>query len=321
MRGDTMSIKSNDSLLAIDLATDAVRVLDVRMKRGQPHVAGFATQSVTPGTPESLPDRHLEALAGLIATNRFKSKKCVAAMPTSLITTRAVAIDPAKPQPAEEQIRWTLQNCLPFDPRDLIFDYWPVGNPAANARTRDVLVVATQGSLIKRYLAGFERQKLTCGHLDVAPCALASLIARLATAADAVVGTVTLTDTGGYFAIVERQRVLFWRPFEFPPVKAGAASDAAMDRIGDEISKCVSHMVGSMQVDHMAELLMFGQGAENTKFADYLQDRFHMPVRSPSPFDGFSPEAMPLEVRSAVEPAAASHYAAAVGLAMQPAGV
>ncbi|HVX83551.1 MAG TPA: pilus assembly protein PilM [Phycisphaerae bacterium] len=316
-----MLIKSNDSLLAIDLATDAVRVLDVRMKRAEAQIEGFATQSVAAGTPETLPERHLEALGALIATNRFKSRKCVAAMPTSLITTRAVAIDPNKPQPADEQVRWTLQNCLPFDPRDLIFDYWPVGNSPANARTRDVLVVAMQGSVVKRYLAGLERQKLTCVHLDVAPCAVASLIARLAAASDAVVGAVTLTDTGGYFAIVERQRVLFWRPFEFPPIKPGASREAAMDRIGDEISKCVSHMVGSMQVDHMAELLTFGNGAEDSTFSDYLQDRFHMPVRSPSPFDGFSPEAMPLEVRSAVEPAVASHYAAAVGLAMQPAGV
>ncbi len=316
-----MLIKSNDSLLAIDLANDAVRVLDVRLKRSQAHVEGFATQSVAAGTPESLPERHLEALAELISTNRFKSRKCVAAMPTTLVTTRAVAIDPNKTQPADEQVRWTLQNCLPFDPRDLIFDYWPAGNTAANARTRDMLVVAMQGTVVKRYLAGLERQKLTCVHLDVAPCAVASLISRLATASDAVVGTVTLTDTGGYFAIVERQRVLFWRPFEFPPVKPGASREASMDRIGDEISKCVSHMVGSMQVDHMAELLTFGQGTEDSTFADYLQDRFHMPVRSPSPFDGFSPEAMPLELRSAVQPAAASHYAAAVGLAMQPAGV
>jgi Tfp pilus assembly PilM family ATPase len=316
-----MFTKKSEGVLAIDMATDAVRVLDVKWKRNEPMVTGFATQSVSSGTPETLPERHLEALGSLIATNRFKSKKCVAAMPTSLVVTRSVAVDSSKPQPPEEQVRWTLQNCLPFDPRDLIFDYWPVANGAANARTRDMLVVAAQGTVVKKYLAGFDRLKLTCGHLDVAPCAVANLIGRLAAASDAVVGTVTLTETGGYFAIVERQRVLFWRPFEFPPVKPGAASDAAMDRIGDEISKCVSHMVGSMQVDHMAELLMFGHGAEDSTFADYLQSRFHMPVRSPSPFDSLSAEAMSPELRTAVQPAVATHYAAAVGLAMQPAGV
>jgi Tfp pilus assembly PilM family ATPase len=307
--------KTAESVLAIDLAPDSVRVLDVRFKKGRPHVEAFANQSVTAGGQETLPERHLEALAGLISTHRMKARKCLAAMPTNLVVTRAVVVDPGKPQPPEDQVRWTLQNCLPFDPRDLIFDFWPVGNGGNNNAKRDMLVVAAQASVVRRYLSGFEKLRLTCAHLDVAPCAMASLIARLA-ASEAVVGTVTLTETGGYFAIVEKQRVLFWRPFELPANKGSASQD----KVGDEISKCVSHMVGSMQVDHMSELLLFGNGAEDPAFADYLQSRFHMPVRSPSPFDSLPSEAMSPAVKSAVQPSVATHFAAAVGLAMQPAG-
>jgi Tfp pilus assembly PilM family ATPase len=313
--------KTADSVLAIDLAPDSVRVLDVRFRKGQPQVQAFANQSVSAGGVETLPERHLEALGGLISTHRMKARQCFAAMPTNLVVTRSVAVDPGKPQPPEEQVRWTLQNCIPFDPRDLIFDYWPSGNPSSTTRTKDMLVVASQASVVRRYLAGFEKLRLTCAHLDVAPCAVASLIARLVSASDAIVGTVALTETGGYFAIVERQRVLFWRPFELPTNKGAANSPAAMDRVGDEISKCVSHMVGSMQVDHMAELLMFGSGADDANFSDYLHTRFHLPVRSPSPFDSLPPDAMSPEVRAAVQPAVATHFAAAVGLAMQPAGV
>lgn len=312
-----MFTNAADNLLAIDLAPDSVRVLDIRFRKGNPTVQAFANQSLAAGTVESLPQRHLEALATLISTHRMKAKKCLAAMPTNLVVTRSVAVDPNKPQPADEQVRWTLQNCLPFDPRDLIFDFWPVGDPASNARTRDMLVVAAQASVVRKYLAGFEKLRLTCSHLDVAPCALASLIARLVPAPDSVVGTIALAESAGYFAVVEKQRVLFWRPFELPPAKG----NAALERVGDEISKCVSHMVGSMQVDHMAELLMFGHGSDDPAFADYLHDRFHLPVRSPSPFDGLPQEAMSEDVRSAVQPSVATQFAAAVGLAMQPAGV
>ncbi len=312
-----MFTKTAESLLAIDLGAESVRVLDIRMRRGQPHVEAFANQSVAPGGVETLPERHLDALAALISTHRMKARKCLAAMPTSLVVTRSVAVDPSKPQAADEQVRWTLQNCLPFDPKDLIFDFWPAGNAASSARTHDMLVVAAQASVVKRYLSGFEKLRLTCAHLDVAPCAVASLISRLVSAPEAVVGAVALTETGGYFAVVENQRVLFWRPFELPAHKAAATPD----RVGDEISKCVSHMVGSMQVDHMAELLMFGHGSDDKTFAGYLQDRFHLPVRSPSPFDGLPSDAMSPEVRAAVQPAVATHFAAAVGLAMQPAGV
>jgi Tfp pilus assembly PilM family ATPase len=319
-----MFSKKADSALAIDLAADAVRVLDVKFRRGVPHVSSFASQSVSNGVGlglDTLPERQLTALGSLLATHRLKTRRCIVSMPTSLVVTRAVAIDNSKPQPAEEQVRWTLQNCLPFDPKDLIFDFWPVNEQAPNARTREVLVVATQASVVQRYLKGFEKLKLTCSHLDVAPCALASLVARTVTG-EGMVGTVALGETAGYFAIVEGQKVLFWRPFELPAgQKVISAAKAGLDRVGDEISKCVSHMVGTMQVNPMTELLVFGHGSEDQVFTDYLTNRFHLPVRSPSPFESLPEESMPADLKNAVKPAVATHFAAAIGLAMQPAGV
>ena len=92
--------KTSESLLAIDLAVDAVRVLDVKVRRGSPQVTAFASQSVAAGGLETLPERQLTALEGLLATHRLKTRRCIVAMPTSLVVTRAVAIDNSKPQPA-----------------------------------------------------------------------------------------------------------------------------------------------------------------------------------------------------------------------------
>src|ERR1035437_2685082 len=97
--------KKTENTLAIDLATDAVRVLDVRFRRGVPQILAFASQSVAAGSAESLPARQLSALAGLLATHRLKTRQCIAAMPTSLVVTRAVAIDKSKNQPDDEQVR------------------------------------------------------------------------------------------------------------------------------------------------------------------------------------------------------------------------
>jgi Tfp pilus assembly PilM family ATPase len=313
--------KKTDCTLAIDLAADAVRVLDMRLRRGVPRILAFASQAVAAGTAESLPERQLSALASLLATHRLKTQRCIAALPTSLVLTRSIAIDNSKNQPHAEQVRTVLQNRLPFDPKDLLFDFWPVGDPASNSRTQEVLVVATQASVVDRYLSGMEKLKLTCLHLDVAPCALASLIANTATNQGGLVGAIALSESGGYFAIVERKKVLFWRPFELPSSpKNGAAPTPSLDRIGDEISKCVSHMVGSMQVEPMTELFVFGHGSDDPTFAQYLLNRFHMSVRSPSPFESLPAESMPVDVRNAVKAAVATHFAAVVGLAMQPAG-
>lgn len=134
---------------------------------------------------------------------------------------------------------------------------------------------------------------------------------------------IAIAENTGYFAIIEKQQVLFWRPFEIPgsAQKSLASASPGLDRVGDEISKCVSHMVGAMNVDNLSEILLFGNGADDAGFAEYLTNRFQIPVRAQSPFDAFSAEALSPEVRSAVQPSVATHYAAAVGLAMQPAGV
>ena len=265
-----------------------------------------------------LPQRHLAALEKALAGHRNHAKQCVAAVPTNLVTTRSVLIDPSKAQPPEEQIKQTLQNILSYDSRDLLFDFWTVSKPDGKSRNYEVLVVATQRSVLNTYLAGFKKLKLQCTHMDVAPCALASLIARLVPQSETPVGTVAIGETLGYFAVVEKQRVLFWRPFELPPPKNGHVS--GQERVGDEISKCVSHMVGSQHLDGMTEVLAFGAGAQDPAFVDYLATRFNLQIKSPSPFEAIATNAIPQDIQSALAGAAATHYATALGLALQPIG-
>ena len=90
-----------------------------------------------------------------------------------------------------------------------------------------------------------------------------------------------------------------------------------LDRVGDEISKCVSHMVGSMNVDTLSELVLYGQGSEDVVVTEYLKNRFHVPVRSPSPFDAFGPAGMPGAMRETVDHKLTTQYHTAVGLALQ----
>ncbi len=312
--------KKSDQTLAIDFAPDAVRLLDVSFRRGTPQVRSVATSALASGGVDSLPERHLAALETLISTHRLRARQCVATVPTNLMVTRSVTIDPSKSQPPEEQIKAVLANCIPGGSKDLLFDYWPVGDPAAKSRTHDVLVVATQGSVVQRYLKGFTKLKLTCVHLDVAPCALATLMAKLLPDQDSMVGTIALTESQGYFAVVDKQRVLFWRPFELPAGAVRAGTGASQERVGDEISKCVSHMVRSLHLDGMGEIFAFGQGVHDESFASYLMNRFNLQVRALSPFESLSDAALSPELRAGLELATATQYATALGLAHQTAG-
>ncbi len=308
-----------DSLLTIDLAPDAIRVLDVRVRHGVPTVTSFASAEVPGGTPETLPERHLVALGDVIARNHLKSRSCIAAMPTTMVVTRSLQVDYTKDQTTDEQIQHTLKNCLTFDSQDLVYDYWPITELAATGRPKDILVVATQASVVKRYLAGFEKLKLSCTHIDVAPCAVASLIRGNAGNPDAMVGTVAIAKNTGFFAISEKGKVLFWRPFELPVARGGI--QGSLDRVGDEITKCVSHMVGSLQFDNISEMLVYGHGSDDASVTDYLKNRFHLPVRNPSPFEALPASSMSGELRESIQANVATHYCTAVGLAMQPSGV
>jgi Tfp pilus assembly PilM family ATPase len=308
--------KSIEMMLAIDLAPEAVRVLEVSVRQGQPTIVAMASESLGKGSAETLPERHIAALESVMGTQRFHSRQCVATMPTNLVTTRSVLIDPGKPQSLEEQIRATLQAIQGHDPRALLLDHWNVSETAPRNRPYEVLVVAALRSVLQQYLDGFKRLRLNCTHMDVSPCAMASLIEKLIPEQETMVGVVVLSEGLGYFAVVEKQRVLFWRPFELPEKR----QQAGLERVGDEISKCVSHMVGALQFDGMTDILVFGESAQDRGFASYLTSRFNLQVRSPSPFETLPAEGMTAELRRGLEPSAATHYAAAMGLALQPIG-
>jgi Tfp pilus assembly PilM family ATPase len=313
-----MWTKTTDSLLAIDLAPDAVRVLDVSLRRGAPAILACVSGALESGGLETLPERHIAALAKILAAHHVRGRQCVAAVPTNLVTTRSVIVDPTKAPSPEDQIKQTLQSILTCDAKDLLFDFWTVNQAREIGRSYEVLVVAAQRIVVHKYLEGFTRLKLSCRHLDVAPCALASLIARLMPDLDSMVGTVALGDSMGYFAVVEQQRVLFWRPFELPAVKAGAPS--TLDHIGHEISKCVSHMAGTQNVESLGEIIVFGAGAQDEAFSGYLTNRFNLQVRAPSPFEALAPGALSASVQTSLQTGAATNYATALGLALQPPG-
>jgi Tfp pilus assembly PilM family ATPase len=313
-----MFIKSSDSLLAIDLAPEAIRVLDVTVCRGSASISAVATGTLTEGNADSLPERHIAALEYLLNNHKLRSRKCVASLPTNLVTTRSLVIDPGKAQSPEEQIKLTLQNILTCDAKSLLFDFWKVTEPGEKSRTYEVLVVATQRTLVHKYLEGFKKLKLSCSHLDVAPCALASLLAKLVPQQDAMVGAVALGESLGYFAVVQNQRVLFWRPFEVPPARNG--QQAGQSRVGDEISKCVSHMMGSQHLDRVSDIYLFGNSSQDDAFSSYLLNRFNLQIKTPSPFESLAQEGLPAELRKTLDNAGATHYAAALGLALQPAG-
>lgn len=309
---------ATDCFLTIDLAPECVRVLDVTMRRGALSIESLASELLPEGDPTNLPARHMETFARMLHQHHLRSRRCVGCVPTNLVTTRAVIVDPAKPLLPDDQIKQTLQAILSFDARDLLFDYWNVTYPDAKNRTYEVLVVAAQRSVVHRYLEGFRRLGLSCSHLDVAPCALASLIARLLPQQESMIGTVALGETLGYFAMVEKQQVLFWRPFDMPPAKNGP--QWARERIGDEVSKCVSHMLGAQHMDNLAEIVLVGKNAQDPAFGGHLASRFNVQVRTPSPFASLGANALSSAANAALQASAATDFAVALGLAWQGAG-
>ena len=56
-----------------------------------------------------------------------------------------------------------------------------------------------------------------------------------------------------------------------------------MERMGEEISKCVSHMVGAMNGDNLSEILIFGRNSADPAISEYLKNRFQHQRPAPLP--------------------------------------
>jgi len=309
-----MVFTKSKMVLAVELGGDVIRAVQVKRGGRQPDLAFYAAQNVAPGTADTLVERQLTALEELFRVQHIGTREVLATIPTSIVVTRTAQIDKQRKETPAEQVQTALLNCLPFDSKDLLFDYWPI-QPANTSLRSDVLVVATQASVVQRYLDGFEKLGVTCVHMDVAPCALASLIPLTQQTSEAIVGSVAISRDVGFFVITERNRVLFWRPFDLNTATQKGVSvagiGASLERVGDEISKCVSHMVGTMHLDNLGELLLFGYGSDDLVVTEYLKNRFNVAVRNPSPF------AVLQNGDKIGADKQATHYGTVLGLAMQ----
>ena len=307
------------NLLAVELGTEAIHLLSARTARGKVQVEDLAALALPAGPPATLPDRHLEALGEMLGKLRLRSRRVVAALPTSLILTRTIRLDPCQTQTTEERIIWTLQNCLPFDPRDLVFDYWPVGED--QGKGQEVIVVATQASLVERYLNGFEKLKLQCVHLDVVPCALGALIARTVQPADSTVCTLSLTAGQGFFAVAERGKILFWRPFDLAQTSGQTElGEKHLERIAEEVARCFTHIAGAMPLEKLSQMMLFGQWSDNPALGNYLGNHFHLPTRSPAPLQALGTEGLSAAAQHSAAGIQGTQFAAAVGLTLQYSG-
>lgn len=311
--------KRNTNALAVDLSLDAVRLVSIRRTRGQIQIEDLATHTLPEGPVNTLPERHLSVLAEMLSSLRLRATRIVAALPNNLIITRALRLETEHRQSIEERIVGALQNCIPFNPQDLVFDHWPVGEP--NAKGQEIIVVATQASIVNQYLQGFEQLKLQCVHLDVAPCAVSSLIAHSVHGTGPVCALV-VNGNQGYFAISENSKILFWRPFDLNVATEQAAelNPKTLERMAEEISRCFTHIASNMPLDKISEMMLFGRWSADPTLSGYLADHFHVPTNNPSPLDALGPTGLSPVARQTADSATATQYATAVGLALQYSG-
>jgi hypothetical protein len=149
---------------------------------------------------------------------------------------------------------------------------------------------------------------------------LGTLMAQTVRHADTPVCTLVLAGGQGYFAVAQAGQILFWRPFDLgATARVPEPTEKHLERVSEEIARCLTHISGSMPLDKLGEMMLFGQWSQVPALGQYLTNHFHIAARSPSPLDTVSPQALSEEARR-TDPAAQTHFATAVGLALQFAG-
>jgi len=155
----------------------------------------------------------VQALREVVLAKPFRGRQVISSLPRGKTDIRPVRL-PADADPADRReflrgLATIAEGILPYDPREAILDYLPLGPTETNGRKCCLaLLIAAPKADVDAHLALIQDAGLQCTNLDIAPCALARVLGAGEKRTTAVV---EIDSTSTAIAIVRGTQVLFSR--------------------------------------------------------------------------------------------------------------
>lgn len=169
--------KDAGSLLGVEIASDSIRMLQVRRQRGRCRVVGWVREPIDPPLrgPHLLDDdvRLVDALRQAHRDCATRQRQVAMALPASQVICKVLRLPVGVPDfDAEAQLLEQADRLFPFPLDDLALDYQVLGLSAEHPEHADVLVAACRQSQIDPFEQVFARAGLQVQAMEVDSIAL-----------------------------------------------------------------------------------------------------------------------------------------------------
>jgi type IV pilus assembly protein PilM len=172
--------KDASSLLGVEIASDSIRIAQLRRHRGRYEQlvwAFHACEPFAPGGGRQDPERFVDALRDALRQSGSRQRRAAVALPASQVICKLCQLPVSQaPSQMEAQLLADAERLFPFPLEDLVLDFQVLGASPAQPGSLDVLVAASRQSALQPLAAAFEAAGLELEVVEVDSIALRRLM-------------------------------------------------------------------------------------------------------------------------------------------------
>ncbi|MGV6808374.1 MAG: type IV pilus assembly protein PilM [bacterium] len=171
-------------LLGIDISSSAIKLVELKKKKGQYHVESYAVAPLPEGAASedvlNMVEPTAEVIKKTLKDSRTKLKQCALAVPASVVINKRLSIPAELPESEyEPHIRLEAEQYIPYPIEEVHLDFEVQGASAYNPNTLEVVLVATRQENVDMRVAAAEMAGLKVELVDVESYVLERVIREL----------------------------------------------------------------------------------------------------------------------------------------------
>ena len=169
--------KDASSLLGVEIASDSIRIAQLRRHGGRYQQLVWAVEPIAPGNGWQDPDRIVTALRSAYRQSGSRQRRAAVALPASQVICKVCQLPAIQaPSQMEAQLLAEADRLFPFPLEDLVLDFQVLGASLLQPGNLDVLVAASRQSALQPVQAAFEAAGLELEVAEVDSIALRRLM-------------------------------------------------------------------------------------------------------------------------------------------------
>lgn len=315
--------RRNPVLLGVDISSTAVKLLELKQVEDNFRVESFAIVPLSEGTIVDnvikKPEAITEAVERAVKQSGTKLKSAAIAVPDPSVITKVIQLDAALTnEDMEALITSEADKYIPYGLDDICLDFEVIGPSPKNAKTVDVLLVASHKENVEGRVDAVTTAGLDVEIVDAETYALeracSLLLKKLAHHGDKqLVAIVDIGATTTSFTVLQNQSAVFsrtevfggqqltreiqqryslsWEEANLAQRKGGLPDDYYSEVLNSfkemtviNVRRCLQLFYSASQHLDIEQIFLAGGGASTISLAEYMEQQLSLPVIVANPF-------------------------------------